>query len=73
MKRNLSLSPVGNKIQQCLDEKRMSVNELALKMRVSNTFVINLCNEITPITEEVANRLESALGIPATKWMEFKR
>lgn len=60
--------PPGESIREQLDIRYMSQKEFALRMSMSEKHVSNLLNGKVSLTNEVANRLERVLGVPARFW-----
>ena len=60
--------PPGESIREQLDMRYMSQKEFALRMSMSEKHVSNLLNGKVSLTNEVANRLERVLGVPARFW-----
>lgn len=60
--------PPGESIREQLDIRNMNQKEFALRMNMSEKHVSNLLNGKVSLTNDVANRLERVLGVPARFW-----
>lgn len=60
--------PPGESIREQLDIRHMNQKEFALRMSMSEKHVSNLLNGKVSLTNDVANRLERVLGVPARFW-----
>jgi addiction module HigA family antidote len=56
-----------------LQERAIAVEELAVKMGISEMTIASLIRGNTPITPEIALQLEQFLGIPADFWKNRER
>lgn len=65
-------SPPGATIKEQLDDRGMSQKEFALRMDMSEKHISRLINGLVQLTPDVAIRLESVLGIPATFWINLE-
>lgn len=67
------LSCPGDSIQEHIDFVGMSQAELAERLG-SSVFELNeLIKGKTPVTKEIANKLEHASGVPASFWLNLER
>jgi plasmid maintenance system antidote protein VapI len=66
--RPTSVSPPGGTLCDLLEERGMSQAELAERMGRSETFVSNLVNGETPLTQDTAHQLERILNVPTHFW-----
>lgn len=60
--------PPGATIREQLDNRGMSQKEFALRMGLSEKHISHLINGHVELTQDVALRLESVLGVPASFW-----
>lgn len=60
--------PPGATIKEQLEDRGMTQKELAARMDMSEKHISKLINGEVQLTHDVANRLESVLGIPAKFW-----
>lgn len=66
--RNTVAVPPGTTIREQLENRGMLQNEFALRMGMSEKHISRLINGKVELTTDVALRLESVLGLPATFW-----
>ena len=64
--------PPGVSIKEQLLNMGMSQSEFAAKMKMSEIQAHNLLNGDVRLTTEVASRLESVLGVPASFWLNLE-
>ena len=62
----------GETIKEVLEEKEMSQEELAIRTEYSPKHISEVVRGKKDISSEFANRLEYALGIPASFWMNLQ-
>ena len=62
----------GETIKEVLSEKNMSQEELAFRTNYSAKHISEVVRGKKDISSEFANRLEYALGIPSTFWMNLQ-
>lgn len=62
-------SPPGDTISDVLHERGMDVSELASELRLSRDYADGLIAGHNPVTQEVAERLQSFLGASADFWL----
>lgn len=60
--------PPGTTIKEMLVDRGMNQNEFAARMDLSEKHVSRLINGDVQLTQDVALRLESVLGVPASFW-----
>jgi HTH-type transcriptional regulator/antitoxin HigA len=60
--------PPGATIREQLENRGMKQKEFALRMGLSEKHISRLINGQAELTEDVALRLESVLGLPASFW-----
>ena len=60
--------PPGATIREQLENRRMMQKEFALRMGLSEKHISRLINGQVELTQDVALRLESVLGVPASFW-----
>lgn len=61
---------LGNLIQLVLDVKKMSVDDLAKKMNMTTVEVQDMINNVTPVSMELAHKLQNALKLSANLWIK---
>jgi len=66
--RNTIAVPPGSSVREILEERQMTQKEFAIRMGLSEKHVSHLLNGKTELTQDVALRLESVLGVPAEYW-----
>ncbi len=66
------LSSPGDILAEALEERGMSNAELARRTELSEKHVSQLVNARVPLSMDVAFKLEQALGIPATLWLNLE-
>ncbi|HCD06815.1 MAG TPA: helix-turn-helix domain-containing protein [Lactobacillus sp.] len=64
--------PPGATIKEQLNNRQMSQKEFAIRMDMSEKHISCLINGKVELTFDVAQRLESVLGIPAKAWSELE-
>jgi HTH-type transcriptional regulator / antitoxin HigA len=60
--------PPGETIKEQLEERNMSMEEFIRSMGESEKFIAELLEGDVALTESVAAKLESVLGIPSQFW-----
>lgn len=60
--------PPGATIKEQLEDRGITQKEFAVRMCMSEKHISKLINGEVQLTHEVANRLESVLGVPAKFW-----
>ena len=65
--------PPGETIKEQLEERNISMKEFTRSMGVSEKFIADLLDGDVALTESVAAKLESALGIPARFWINLEK
>lgn len=63
----IAIAP-GMTIKEMIDDRGMTQRELAMRMDMSQKHISKLINGEVALTPEVAERLESVLGTPASFW-----
>jgi HTH-type transcriptional regulator/antitoxin HigA len=66
--KNTIAIPPGATIREQLDNRGMKQKEFALRMGLSEKHISRLINGQVELTQDVALRLESVLGVPASFW-----
>lgn len=66
--RSYIATPPGATIKEQLENRGMTQKEFALRMSLSEKHISHLINGDVQLTADVANRLETVLGIPAKFW-----
>jgi len=66
--KNTIAIPPGETIREQLEDRKMKQKEFALRMDLSEKHVSRLINGQVELTQDVALRLESVLGISASFW-----
>ena len=66
------LCPPGLTIQETLDAISMSLSELAVRICMPIEKVDELISGKTRLTQDIANLLEQALGIPSSFWLNME-
>lgn len=64
--------PPGVTIKEQLETREMTQKEFALRMDMSEKHISNLLNGKVELTANVANRLESVLGLPSSFWLNLE-
>ncbi|MBX0312006.1 MAG: HigA family addiction module antidote protein [Sulfurihydrogenibium sp.] len=59
----------GITLKEKLEEMGMSPEEFAIKIDLPVEVVLSILNEKSPITSNIAIKLEKVLGIPASFWI----
>lgn len=62
------VSPPGETLEEVLEERRMTQDELAEKMDRPSKIINEIIKGKAAITTEIALQLEMVLGIPANFW-----
>lgn len=60
--------PPGATIREQIENRGMKQKEFALRMDLSEKHISRLINGQVELTKDVALRLESVLGVPASFW-----
>jgi HTH-type transcriptional regulator/antitoxin HigA len=60
-------------LEEVLENKNMSVEELSIKTNYSQEYINNILSEKGNITSEFASSLEKALNIPAHFWLNLQK
>jgi len=66
--KNTIAIPLGATIREQLENRGMKQKEFALRMGLSEKHISRLINGQVELTQDVALRLESVLGVPASFW-----
>jgi plasmid maintenance system antidote protein VapI len=66
-------SPPGETLLETLEELGLSTVELARQISMSEGAILAIATGSSPITEEVAGKLEEALHVPRSFWMARER
>ena len=66
--KNTIALPPGVSIREQLELRKMKQNEFSVRMGLSEKHISKLINGQVELTYDVAIRLESVLGIPASFW-----
>jgi len=66
--RNTIAIPTGATIREQLENRGMTQKEFAIRMGLSEKHISHLINGQVELTQDVALRLESVLGVPASFW-----
>lgn len=61
-------TPPGETIREQLADRGLTQKEFAVHMNLSEKHISKLINGEVQLTQDVANRLESVLGVPASFW-----
>lgn len=67
------VSPPGETLLETLQEREISINELAAKAGISESAIAEILSGQAAITPEIALQLEEILGIPARFWQNRER
>lgn len=59
----------GVTLKEKLEEIGMSAEEFAIKTDLPVEVILNILDRKSPITSDIAVKLEKALGIPASFWI----
>ena len=70
--RTFIATPPGATIKEQLEDRGMTQKEFAIRMDMSEKHISQLINGDVQITPNVALRLESVLGIPASFWIKLE-
>lgn len=70
--RTIIATPPGATIKEQLDDRKMSQKELSARMEMSEKHISRLINGEVQLTPDVALRLESVLGLPASFWCNLE-
>lgn len=65
-------TPPGATLKEQLEERNMTQTEFASMLGITQKHMSNLIHGKTALTQEMARKLELALGIPATFWMNLE-
>lgn len=65
-------TPPGATLKEQLEERNMTQTELASILGITQKHMSNLIHGKTALTQEMARKLELALGVPATFWMNLE-
>jgi len=65
--------PPGEILLDALEERSMTQTDLAKKMGLPRKAISNLIHADQPLTDTIAMKLESVLGISATFWLNLER
>ena len=65
-------TPPGATLKEQLEERNMTQTEFASILGITQKHMSNLIHGKTALTQEMARKLELALGIPATFWMNLE-
>lgn len=65
-------TPPGATLKEQLEERNMTQTEFASMLGITQKHMSNLIRGKTALTQEMARKLELALGIPATFWMNLE-
>ncbi len=65
--------PPGETLAEQLEQRGMTVAELASRMRTSESYADKLLKGDVFLTVDTARRLENALGIPAHFWLNLEQ
>lgn len=71
--KTFSAVPPGETLKEQLLNRGMTQNELAVRMNVSPESLSELIQGQTGLTEKMAFRLETVLGIPSQFWLHLER
>ena len=63
----------GETIREAMAERRLTAVALADRLGVSSRNLASVLDGEAPITEDLAQGLESALGIPGAFWLALER
>jgi len=62
------ISPPGETLQEILEEKGMTQDELAKRIGKTKAIINEIISDKAAITPDIALQLEMVLGIPASFW-----
>lgn len=65
-------TPPGATLKEQLEERNMTQTELASILGITQKHMSNLIHGKTALTQEMARKLELALSVPATFWMNLE-
>lgn len=65
-------TPPGATIREQLDDRGMSRKEFAARMDMPEKKIIDLLDGEVRLTSDIAQRLETVLGIPAEFWINLE-
>ncbi|WP_066925604.1 HigA family addiction module antitoxin [Murdochiella massiliensis] len=65
-------TPPGATLKEQLEERNMTQTEFASMLGITQKHMSNLIHGKTALTQEMARKLELALGVPATFWMNLE-
>lgn len=63
-------SPPGETVADLLEERNLSLREFAKQIGLTDDYISDLLHGNSPITNDIARRLEHALGVSAAFWMK---
>lgn len=66
-------TPPGATIKEQLIDKKISLQEFALQMNMSEESIERLIQGKTLLTADIASRLENVLGIPTDFWIKLEK
>ena len=66
-------TPPGATIKEMIDDRGISEAQLAASLDESGEFVRDLLEGEAELTAEVADKLEAALGMRASFWVDYER
>ena len=69
---NYIASPPGVILQDILKDHEITYEEAANMIGVSDEFFYDLIEGDTSLTPDIAERLETAFGVPASFWINFE-
>lgn len=70
---NIIATPPGETIKEQIQHKGLSMNDFSLSLKMDENETQNLVNGKIKITDEIAQRLESVLGVPCTFWLNLEK
>lgn len=65
--------PPGTTIKELLQDQKISQKKFAERINLSEKDMDRLINGEMPLTEDIANRLEFAIGVPAEFWNKLEK
>lgn len=65
--------PPGATIKELLQDLKISPNKFAKRINISEEDMDKLINGDIPLTEDIANRIEFASGVPAEFWNKLEK
>ena len=66
-------APPGFTVKEMIDDRGITEGQLAVRMGKDETFVRDLIEGEVELTQEVAQQLESELGMNARFWLNLER